>query len=207
MGRIFAPFLLLASLLHPQPASQLDRMIGRVEGSILRITGEEDYMTMFGPMHGTYVCTGFMVDRRLAMTANHCLGDTMRADGAAGVKVLATDEYLDLALLLVDSNKPALTFDTHPLGRFTKVYGVGYGGGHNRTTITSGKVLWVAYVPDELADEAAPGIWLMGRFIHGMSGGPVVNSQGRVVMMVQRTNENLGYGASAATIVDFIQNR
>src|SRR3990167_5164102 len=102
---ILAPFIALTSLFS---ASPLTRMVDRVQSSVVRVTGERE------TFH--YICSGEVIAPARVLTAAHCLGGSMLADGQT-VRVLKVDEYYDLALLETITTKPRLAFRDVPVQR------------------------------------------------------------------------------------------
>lgn len=177
------------------------KVVDRTMSSVVRITGTKDMDTMFGPMRASYVCTGFVINKHRVMTAAHCVGEAMTADGIA-VKVLKADETTDLALLDVDTNKPALAFQDRPLERGDALTALGYGFGWTRILVLEVKVLLVDYTPP--GTDLAAGMFVDGGYIGGMSGGPVVDANGKVVSIVQRSVEKAGYGVGTLMMKAFL---
>lgn len=185
--------LSLSSIFAPFRTSPTHRMISTVTASIVRIEiTHED---------GKGVCTGFVVAVDRVQTAAHCLGDVMTADGEDAT-VVAIDPSLDLMLLKATTHKPALRFADKAPEVYSQVVGIGYAQGFTRVIALFAMVELHDYAPGE---GIAPGLIVVGPWIHGMSGGPVVNLRGEVVGIVQRANDGLGYGVSAQVVRDFMR--
>lgn len=203
LHRLLSPFILVGSLLFPH-STQVDKLVTKTEASVLRITGEADFQTMFGIQHGTYVCSAFLVDDNLAVTAAHCIGEDMRTDGVPIVRVIKkSDEVLDLAYIEVISGKHPLQLSEEAVKRGDELVGVGYGFGFDRPMYSAGKVLYVDYSPVK-DGSMAPGIWIDSAYHGGMSGGPVVSQDGRVVGIVQQASDGIGYGVGSLLIKAFL---
>lgn len=201
LHRILLPFLLLGTLLFPRPDS-LSRTADHTAASVIRITGEQDYPSFLGDQTGPYVCSGFVVGKNLVLTAKHCIGTDMRADGTPVSKIVKqSDSATDLALLSVPTYKKSLTFENNSPGVYDQLLAMGYGFGFDRQIVVMCRVIAVDYSPGE---DMAPGIFVMGNYIGGMSGGPVVNQHGDVVGIAQRANEGVGYGVGTLLIRAFL---
>lgn len=190
--RLLAPVILLFHLFNPFHSSY-DKMIRKVEGSLVRIEGQKVLIEDGQTMEVHYVCTGFVVAPDLVMTAAHCLGDEMTADGAIA-QMMRANLSTDILLLQTSTDRPALTFRTEPLQRFDLVTGLGYGNAWSRASILRLPVIFVDYSP---IPGFPPVDIVQGGWIHGMSGGPVVDSDGHVAFMVNGSFSG-GEGALSA---------
>lgn len=135
----------------------------------------------------TYVCSGFVIDdkRGLVMTAEHCVKPELSVDDVPSY-VVFEDEKDDVAVLQTITDKPALRPELKPVVAGEEVISIGYGYGF---PVPQTRVLHVAaeqvYVPD-LKDYF---IMYDTPIVGGMSGGPVVDSNGRVVSINQLSDE------------------
>ncbi len=168
------------------------KMVDRVSSSIIRITLEQD-----GAAHS---CTGEVIGINLVLTAAHCKGDNLLADGAKA-KILKTDDYFDLMLLSTPTLKPSLTLRDTPVVRFEDLTAIGYGFGFTQLTVLKVTPFLVGYAA---SSTMAAGTFTQGDFIHGMSGGPVVDADGRMVGMTQQTTQGTGYGVGVLLIRGFL---
>ena len=177
-------------------------IVDQASASVLRITGEKNEATMFGDvetMH--YSCSGFAIEPNVVMTANHCLGDHMTADGKDAM-VLAGDEKDDLGLLYVPTAKKPLHFQHNKLVRFEDIMGIGYGYGFPRLTVTFNRVELLDFSP--APGELVPGTFMINPIIHGMSGGPIIDYKGLVVGICQDTVSEASYGVDFITMYNFL---
>lgn len=150
---------------------------------------------------GAGACTGFVIDneRDLVLTAAHCDGpkDTLFADNLKA-EVKAKDDKSDLMVLYVkDIDRPALKLAKNDpkVGEEVASFGWGYA--------LEEPMFRVAHVSAEnVALERSHYIAIDASFVSGQSGGPVVNVQGEVVLIVQRGNEVIGFGVGAERISD-----
>jgi len=208
MKRLLLALLAITLLVPLASFTGRTNPIPHTQGALVRITGhlvQEEYEDndLVARQAGTpnYTCTGFVVAPTTILTANHCVGKEMRGDGQP-LFVIRTSPDLDLALLAGQTRgKTILTLRTDPLHRGDDLLGMGYGFAFQQPTITYNKVMLLDYSP---TPDLAPGIFVFGAFIPGMSGGPVVDQAGAVAMIVQRVNAAIGYGVDANTIRAFL---
>jgi S1-C subfamily serine protease len=150
-------------------------------------------------------CTAFVIDtaRKYVLTAAHCdtPGKTMWVDRVEA-RIVARDQLKDLLVLEVphlDPARPALRLAKNPT-RGQNVMSIGYGMALERPFFR------IAHVSDDAVTipnvEGGPFIGLDAAFVGGQSGGPVVDHEGRVVMIVQRASNTVGIGVGADTIRD-----
>lgn len=149
----------------------------------------------------TYGCTAFSIEPCKYLTAAHCVGEDMKVDGVGAVAVKVSVEK-DLAVLLVDAVKPALTLRQRALQFLETAIGLGYGYSWRFPTVTWHKALMFKYSPFE---DVYPGTWFQGGFIGGMSGGPIIDVHGQVVGVVQRGNGASGYGVGVDVVEGFLK--
>jgi hypothetical protein len=196
---ILTPFQALGHYFK-HPATVQDR----VSDSIYRVTGKTEIDTWEGPKVVDYSCTGFQIAPDRIMTAAHCVGDEMTADGIP-VSVIAADKYFDLALLKGKKTpmlfRKAIEFRERPVDRFEHLTAFGYGFGWNKMSILDEKVFLTNY---HVATDGAIGFIVQGGYIGGMSGGPVTDESGFVVGVVQRGNSQIGYSVGTQVIKVFL---
>lgn len=193
--------LMLALSLSLFRSPSLDRTIHQVEQSVVRVVqGSEDEAS-------TRICTGFVVESGPSgrvVTAAHCVGDWHRLEvDAVAAAVIAVDPQLDLAVLRVSTTKLAVAWTRALPKRFETVVGIGYGDGLSQALALPRTVVVPMLAPH---DGMPPGLLVGLGWIHGMSGGPVVNRKGEVIGIIQRTNDSntLGYGVPTETIFKFL---
>lgn len=153
-------------------------------------------------------CTGFVVNdnakggKDYVLTANHCYGNELYADGSLA-KAIFRDVKKDLMILEVDDlDRPALALAPKNPEQGAVVASFGFGMGLNRP------MLRVAEVSDdamELSDDNGPFVAIDAAFVPGQSGGPVVNINGEVVAIVQMGTDRMGVGVGVETIHDKIK--
>lgn len=164
------------------------------------------------------VCTAFSINdlRDYFLTAAHCFGEKMTVGGHEARLVLY-DASADLMVLMVPEsgevpaiqmaklrNCPDGTRDYVCQGQ--EVGGMGYGGGGLIPLFKAGPVMYPdALIPEwfgEKEHQMLVGWWWIG----GMSGGPVVNQDGKLVSIVQwdAAHYNFGGGRTLGRILEVI---
>jgi S1-C subfamily serine protease len=149
------------------------------------------------------------------MTAAHCIADNVQdmwgnnfqthftVDGLTAT-VIKVDHERDLAVVLVDEVKPSLEFRDEPLALYEDVNGIGFGYGLNDYLVTPNKAEILNYRISIEGKKSWPGTVFMGPFIGGMSGGPIIDKNGKVVGVVQAADSITAYGVNVATIQEFL---
>jgi S1-C subfamily serine protease len=165
-------------------------VIQKVEQSIYRITMEAE--TQFGTVHGS--CTGWSISEKngYVVTAAHCEGDNIQADGQ-DAEVRYVNPQADLMVLKIKDGKPALAASGTEVTRGMELGAIGYGYGF---MTPMAKVCHVA-TPDQVINELGPGErFLLAdcNYVSGMSGGPVVDRAGKIISIVQMGDGGQGVG-------------
>jgi S1-C subfamily serine protease len=152
-------------------------------------------------------CTGFVInakirkddkDQTYVLTAAHCEAPKLWADQAEA-KVIAKNTEKDLMVLAVEHlDRPALKLakDDPSVGDELGAFGHGYGLEKPLFRLTH--ISAQTYIPYE--GIGGPLYMTDSTFVPGMSGGPVINASGEVVMMVQRGTASVGIGVGADTM-------
>jgi S1-C subfamily serine protease len=159
------------------------------------------YLETFTGTEATGSCTGFMVDaaRKHVLTASHCDAEKILADGTVTYKLFKDDRKDLLVLRASNLDMPALRIAKADPDRGDEVASMGYGFGLDDPLF---RIAHISNVRLDIEGLSGPFIMTDSAFIGGQSGGPVVNLQGEVVMIVQRANASLGLGVGATTIRD-----
>lgn len=150
--------------------------------------------------NGDGFCSGWVIDNTndYVMTADHCMHNKWTKDGVFVDGILAMevahDSVLDFAVLYVSGiDRPALQPDMKPLEAGQPIAALGFGYGFKGFMFRSGVV--------SNPDKEYPDFDLTGSFVElgftvigGMSGGPVINSHGKVVSIVQMGTDDMAFG-------------
>lgn len=195
-----AAAIALACSIHPSasPATWA-QVSNQTEKSIVRLT-----MTISEDgQEFDSVCTGEVIDnqRDFVLTADHCIGTSMKADGL-DASPLWENKDADLAVLQVPGiDKPEIVPSFGKLAKGDEVATVGYGYGQEQPIFRHG------FVANPDAPLPYPGfgsgkyVSLDTTYIGGMSGGPVVNQDGRMVGIVQLGDQTTGWGRGISYIL------
>jgi hypothetical protein len=122
------------------------------------------------------VCTGVIVGADLVLTVSHCLGDDLEVNGIP-VEVIKSDD--SLALLRSPSLGGGIEIRKDALKYGEDVVGIGWGGGE--LTVFIRHVALPNFERDVVLD---------GLMIPGMSGGPIVDMDGKLIGLIERGVQN-----------------
>lgn len=167
----------------------LSQRIDRALPSLVRVEQPAD--------GGSRTCAGFVVDaaKGWAITARHCVTDGLEVfvDGEPS-EVVKSDEQFTL-LTYPAMTKPPLNIrtDVPDLGEEAVSIGFGYG------ILTA--------MPRHIAARADGDIGLDGPLVKGMSGGPVLDKDNRVIGLNQSTSEGMGVACGGEEIVRFLKSK
>lgn len=181
----------------------------RVSKSIVRLEIERGVNESGERMVG--ICTAFSINRsqRFYQTAAHCYGDQMHVGAHMARPVFYRPEKDLMILEIPGLAKPALRAarDTAPAG--TPVAAVGFGQGLEQPSVRSGAVQIADILRILVIGDIFDFVTYEERFTQfdftfepGMSGGPVVDQDGRVVSVVQAGSTIVGYGRPLRVILD-----
>lgn len=153
----------------------------------------------------SYACSGFSVGKNLFMTAAHCVEQDQTQLLVDNVEawVLSVNHDQDLALIVSGIKKPALKLDTDTPNRAETLHGMGYPAAFTMKLVTEQKL----FLNDvKIPQFPSPGNVYFGGFQQGMSGGPVYNSSGDVVGIIQMSTPDVGFGVSSSRMREFIDS-
>ncbi len=182
MGRICSTLfavLILTIGLSAKPALP-DRIIQSIVG--INYTNAEGHALF---CTGTTVATG-------VVTARHCLGDNITVDDEASAVIKVSGQ---LALLRPTSHKPALDIRTKPLRLGDHLLSFGYAFGFMEVLTRNVSRLW----------DAGLSVSVDAPFGQGMSGGPTVDMDGKLVGIIQASNELTGIISGQVELMEFVK--
>lgn len=189
MKKIIVSVLLALSFVIPTFAQDWSSTITKLEKSIVYVESADGG------------CTGAVIDQQkhYILTAAHCYSEKLFVD-LTPASIVAVDTHQDMMVLvapLMDPTRPALKLATEDPKRGVEVMSAGYGYALESAQFR------IAHVADNnfrVPSLAQTFYSLDATFIEGQSGGPVVNADLEIVMIVQRGSESVGVGIPATTI-------
>lgn len=191
MRKVLASLIGLLLFFTPVLASSWNPIAEKMEKSLaFLVVGEEGS------------CTAFSINQKenYVLTANHCFGHDIEGKDLlvdnSPAKLVAKDLKKDLMVLFVKGlDKPAihLAKNNPKVGDEMASYGFGYG---------LSKPLFRVTHASAIDTEEAPNMVITDNdFVAGQSGGPVVNEDGDLVMIVQAGDgHGLGIGIGVESI-------
>lgn len=192
--RKFITSVVLASLafipVHIAASTDWSGTIKKTEQSVVYIQVGEDGG-----------CTGFVInqDKHYVMTAGHCANEKVYAD-LSPARIVALDTHEDLMVLEVkdiDPTRPALKLAAKDPERGQEIMSVGFGYALESAQFRVAHIADNHFRTEGVAQEFFS---TDATFVPGQSGGPIVNTDGEVVMIVQRGSDSVGIGIGAETI-------
>jgi S1-C subfamily serine protease len=193
MRKLILALALITGLGAAPPSPR--NLVDDVERSLVKIQYQ---MTGEDGKEKTYVCTGMVTDaaKGEVLTARHCLGDKgeqMYVDGEES-QVLKQDEAFAL-LSITPMKKPPVQIrkGLPSVGEVTTSFGYGFGNMF---------VLW-----RHVARLENGHVLMDGPLLSGMSGGPTVDAEGKVVGVNQASSEALGVACGTDEIRDFLKQK
>lgn len=182
IATLLLAFTLIAPVGNVEGKDPLTAILNKVANSIVAIHNRDR----------SIYCSGFVIDheRQYVQSAFHCIDGAeshnleVLVDGQ-DVTLLYADRKLDLVVMRTKTSKPALIAAQRNTGPGNIVHAIGHAQGLQHMTFRSGLTL--------ATDSRLGQFALQPILIGGMSGGPIVNSQGEVVGIVQGGYRGKGY--------------
>ena len=195
--------------LPPRSVKQLAARFGEAVGLVSTPTGLGSGFLISRSGH---FITNFHVvegEQKLAVTLFRREGDEFRREKIEAVDIVATNTYLDLALLKLElpaDYEPAIAYlaDQDDLRDGDRVFAIGNPFGLERS-VSEGVVSH-----RNRADEGLVFIQTTAQVNPGNSGGPLFNTRGEVVGVIDWKlfeGEGLGFAIPARYLIDFLRNR
>ena len=165
--------------------------------------------------NGERFCSGFVIDndRDYVLTALHCVDSQWALKGGIYIdtlptEVVAREPTLDVAILKVAGiNRPALQPNVNGIQVGDEVGAYGFGYGFPKAQFRAGVISAVVvnlsgYVDDPYLTAYPTSVWFVTDqpYIGGMSGGPIVDRSGKVVGIVQWSNDYMSMQKSMQEI-------
>jgi S1-C subfamily serine protease len=179
--RVLSSLLLSLLLCLPLQAQDWADVARKVERSLVHVSTDDS------------VCAGFVINqkRSYVLTAAHCiLNETTHEQAVPTVEnmmafVTFVDEDVDVAVLtMTAAPRPALHPRRKGVSKGVPAAAIGFAYGMELSTIMAGQVGQIG------------GAWVFFNFpfIGGMSGGPIVDLDGKVISVTQRSDSITGIG-------------
>ncbi len=194
--------------LPPQSVKQLTERFG--EGVVL-VSSPSGLGSGFFISRQGHLITNFHViegERKLAVAVFHKIGDEFKRDKFEDVDIVATNSFLDLALLKVnlpEGYTPVITYlaAEDELRDGDLVFAIGNPLGLERS-VSQGIISRRNRVQEGLAY-----IQTTAQINPGNSGGPLFDARGQVVGVtnMKMGGEGLGFAIPVRYVVDFLRNR
>ena len=213
MSRLLWTFLTVVLLWFPVSAGPRVNLDAGLRRSVVRFSAipadnaPQDYVNVDGRL----TCTAFSINGREGyyLTAYHCVEyavSDLRLAKDDPVGVVKVDKDADLALLTSPIKRLGLKWRPTLAPRGTRVWAAGYAFGQADFYTTSAVV---AHTWDSPFLVTPPGYVFYGNFIGGMSGGPIVDEDLKVVSIVQHGGhpaselQDIGGGPGFITLYRF----
>ena len=203
MRRLLCTLLLLSTFLFLQTSAFsgdfTESVLDRAVRSLVALTNQE----------GKIFCSGFVIhpDKDYIQTALHCITESEHLDWEINVdgkpsKLVFVSRLYDLAVLQSPTSKPHLLPTTKATVQGMMLTGLGHGLGLKKVLFAPTRVRVPLHQQRfVIVDEA---------FTSGMSGGPVIDEEGKVVSIVQKgyrvlpngdPSRNIDYGVAVGIML------
>lgn len=201
MGRLIALVLMVGLVMGAGPSHAADEWVEAAAIAARSTTSVQEMVTDEAGIQSVQtVCTAWSIDeqRGMLVTAFHCIGDGMRVNWQIAWVVYA-NPTLDLAVLQSPGVRlPALKPRTRPILAGLSIAGFGHAYGWEVPLFRAGHVShpYMLVPPVKDAYPTLDGRFLVTDFapIGGMSGGPMLDVEGKVVSITQMGNGVQGLG-------------
>lgn len=189
MKKTLLLFLLLFSL------TLSDLLLAARASVVERVTSSTVFISSPDGNGGDRICSGFVVEGSggRALTARHCVRDfdVIQVNTLFSLVVKKNENFALLSMI----NQPpigALELRKKPMELTQRILAFGFGWGEMEIL---GRGISIFKGRDFAVD---------GPFITGMSGGPITDEDGRVVGLIQASNNIVGIACGVQEIKDFL---
>lgn len=198
MKKIIASVVLALALVIPISASSVWTVVAdKFSPSVVFLEAVD------GQGNPTGYCSGFIinVEKKYVLTAAHCDAEKILVNGTPTYRMFkdARKDLMVLRASAVDGTGPAIALAANNPKVGDEVAAIGFGFALEKVMV---RISHISITNLDIEGLSGPFIMVDAGFMPGQSGGPVLDSEGKLVAIVQRGSDGLGIGVGAEVIKD-----